>query len=215
MAMNNTDTFILSKQGWLPIALVGTFFLFFTMTGLHLFQFFFGALLLSFIVLFRNPERNATLGESSSIISSVDGVVLGIEEMLINERMMKKITLLNGLWNVSMLRAPFDGVMEGCRIRHGVSLALHHPLSETLNEKVVLSFKSTAGDEIFMEHLSDRSCFGIAVNADEGQKMREGSRYGFLARGRTILYLPNDVILKVHPGADVRAGESVIGRFNA
>jgi len=214
MAMN-TDTFILSKQGWLPIALAGTFFLFFTMTGLHFFQFLVGALLIAFLILFRNPERNASLGEPSSIISSVDGVVLGIEEMLINEQMMKKITLLNGLWNVSMLRAPFDGVMEGCRIRHGVSLALHHPLSETLNEKVVLSFKSTGGDEIFMEHLSDRSCFGIAMGADEGQKMKEGSRYGFLARGRTILYLPNDVTLTVHPGADVRAGESVIGRFNA
>lgn len=214
MAMQ-TDTFILSKQGWLPIALAGTVFLFFTMTGLHLFQFLVGALLIAFLILFRNPERNAQLGESASIISSVDGVVLGIEETLINEQMMKKITLLNGLWNVSMLRAPFDGVMEGCRIRHGVSLALHHPLSETLNEKAVLSFKSTGGDEIFMEHLSDRSCFGIAIDADEGQKMKEGSRYGFLARGRTILYLPSDAIVNVHPGTDVRAGESVIGRFNA
>jgi len=214
MAMH-TDTFILSKQGWLPIALAATLFLFFTMTGLHLFQFLIGALLISFVALFRNPERNASLGEPSSIISSVDGVVLGIEDTLINERMMKKITLLNGLWNVSMLRAPFDGVMEGCRIRHGVSLALHHPLSETLNEKVVLSFKSVGGDEIFMEHLSDRSCFPITIEGEEGEKMKEGSRYGFLARGRTILYLPSDVTLNVHPGADVRAGESVIGRFNA
>jgi len=214
MAMHN-DTFILSKQGWLPIAVVGVLLLFFVMTGLQLFQFITGALLIAFLALFRNPERNAALGEPSSIISSVDGVVLGIEETLINERAMKKITLLNGLWNVSMLRAPFDGVMEGCRIRHGVSLALHHPLSEMLNEKVVLSFKSAQGDEIFMEHLSDRSCFPIAIDSEEGEKMKEGSRYGFLARGRTILYLPNDAIVNVHPGSDVRAGESVIGRFNA
>ncbi len=214
MSVQN-DTFILSKQGWLPIILTATFLLFFIMTGLHLFQFLVGALLIAFLILFRNPERNAVLGETSSIISSVDGVVLGIEDTLINDRMMKKITLLNGLWNVSMLRAPFDGVMEGSRIRHGVSLALHHPLSEELNEKVVLSFKSVEGNEIFMEHLSDRSCFPIAIEGEAGDKMKEGSRYGFLARGRTILYLPSDVTLKVHPGADVRAGESVIGRFNA
>ncbi|MDP3586552.1 MAG: hypothetical protein Q8R58_00715 [Sulfuricurvum sp.] len=214
MAMH-TDTFILSKQGWLPIVLAATVLLFFIMTGLHLFQFLIGALLIAFLILFRNPERNAVLGEASSIISSVDGVVLGIEETLINDRMMKKITLLNGLWNVSMLRAPFDGVMEGCRVRHGVSLALHHPLSESLNEKVVLSFKSLSGNEVFMEHLSDRSCFPIAIDGEEGEKMKEGSRYGFLARGRTILYLPSNVTLAVLPGAEVRAGESVIGRFDA
>jgi phosphatidylserine decarboxylase len=209
------DTFIFSKQGWLPIALAATFFLFFTMTGLHFFQFIAGALLIAFLIIFRNPERNSGAGEPFSIISCVDGVVLGIEEILINERMMKKITLLNGLWNVSMLRAPFDGAMEGCRIRHGVSLALHHPLSEMLNEKAVLSFKSTQGNEIFMEHLSDRSCFSIVVDGEEGQKMKEGGRYGFFARGRTVLYLPSDATVDVHPGADVRAGESVIGRFNA
>jgi phosphatidylserine decarboxylase len=214
MAMHN-DTFILSKQGWLPIALVSVLFTFFVMTGLHIFQFITAALLIAFLVIFRNPERNTSLLETSSIISSVDGVVLGIEETRINERLMKKITLLNGLWDVSILRAPFDGVMEGCRIRHGVSLSVHHPLSEMLNEKLVLSFKSAQGNEMFMEHLSDRSCFPIAIDSEEGQKMKEGSRYGFLARGRTILYLPSDAALHVHPGSDVRAGESVIGRFNA
>jgi phosphatidylserine decarboxylase len=214
MSVQN-DTFILSKQGWLPIALVGTFFIFFTMTALHLFQFLFGALLIAFVILFRNPERSAALGETSSIISSVDGVVLGVEETIINDQTMKKITILNGLWNVSMLRAPYDGAMEWCKVRHGVSLGLHHPLAEVLNEKVLIAFKSLSGHEMFIEHTSAKSCFSINVEHEESHKMKEGSRYGFLARGRTVLYVPNDVSLKVHAGADVRAGESVIGRFDA
>ncbi len=214
MAMHS-DTFILSKQGWLPIALAGTLFLFFTMTQLHFFQFITGALLISFIILFRNPERSSALGETSSIFSCVDGVVLGIEEILINNQTMKKITVLNGLWNVSILRAPFDGVMEVCQIRHGVSLGLHHPLCETLNEKAALSFKSLQGDEVFIEHTSAQSCFSIRVEGEEGEKMKEGSRYGFLARGRTVFYLPGDVVLNVNAGSDVRAGESVLGRFHS
>lgn len=214
MIMQN-DTFILSRQGWLPLALALTFFLFFTMTGLHFFQFITGAILVSLILLFRNPERSSQMGDLSTIVSSVDGVVLGIEEMLINNEMMKKITILNGLWNVSMLRAPYDGTIEGCRIRHGVSLALNTPLAETLNEKAVLSFRSLRGDEIFVEHTSSQNCFSILIGAEDGQKMKEGNRYGFLARGRTILYLPNSVDLTIHPGNDVRAGESIIGRFNA
>lgn len=213
MAAHN-DTFILSKQGWLPIALTGTLFLFFSMTQLHFFLFMTGALLIAFLILFRNPERSAALGEHSSIISSVDGIVLGIEETLINEQTMKKITVLNSLWNVSMLRSPFDGVMEGCKIRHGVSLSLHHPLSEQLNEKAALSFKSLQGNEIFIEHTSSQSCFSIRIDSEEGDKMKEGSRYGFLARGRSIFYVPDDVVLSVQAGSSVRAGESVLARFN-
>ncbi|HQS66386.1 MAG TPA: phosphatidylserine decarboxylase [Sulfuricurvum sp.] len=207
------DTFILSKRGWLPSMLVATFFLFFTMTTLHLFQFISGALLIALLLIYRNPERTTTINEANSILSSVDGVVLGVEDALIDEKMMKKITVLNGLWDVSMLRAPFDGVVEAYKVRHGISLPLYNPLSDTLNEKALLSFRAACGEEIFIEHMSDQSCFPIEVEAEEGQKMKEGSRYGFLAKGRTILYLPHNVTISIHPGSNVRAGESVIGQF--
>lgn len=211
--MIQNDTFILSKRGWLPIILVAVFFLFFTMTTLHLFQFISGALLIALLLIYRNPERTATINEPSSILSSVDGVVLGIEDALIDEKMMKRVTVLNSLWDVSMLRAPFDGMVKGYQIRHGVSLPLSNPLSETLNEKAVLSFCSVAGDEIFIEHMGDQSCFSIEIEAQSEQKMKEGCRYGFLAKGRTILYLPDSATITAHPGSNVRAGVSVIGRF--
>jgi phosphatidylserine decarboxylase len=212
MMMQN-DTFILSKRGWLPIALLATLFLFFTMTTLHLLQFVSGALLIGLLLVYRNPERTTTINEPNSILSSVDGVVLGVEEILIDEKMMKKVTVLNSLWDVSMLRAPFDGVVDGYQIRHGVSLPLYSPLSDTLNEKAVLSFRSMNGNEVFVEHMSDQNCFSIAIEAENDQKMKEGCRYGFLAKGRTILYLPKSATVTVHPGSNVRAGESVIGQF--
>jgi phosphatidylserine decarboxylase len=208
------DTFILSRQGWLPIAVAGTFFILFTMTGLHFFQFIAGALLTAFLVLFRNPERNSPSSDPLGILSSMDGVVLGIEEILVNDELMKKITVLNSLWNVSILRAPFDGVAEGCRIRHGVSLGLQDSLAEMLNEKAVLSFRSPRGDIMYVEHTSAQSCFSIALGIEDGEKIKEGNRYGFLAKGRTILYLPSNTELMIHPGADIRAGENLIARFN-
>jgi len=213
MIMQN-DTFILSRQGWLPTAFALTFFILFTMTGLHFFQFIAGALLIAFLILFRNPERSSPSGDPLDILSSVDGVVLGVENVLINEENMKKITILNGLWNVSMLRSPYSGTVEGCRVRHGVSLGLQDPLSEMLNEKAVLSFRSPRGDTIYLEHTSAQSCFSIALGVEDGEKIKEGNRYGFLAKGRTILYLPATAELMIHPGADVRAGASVLGRFN-
>lgn len=211
--MIQNDTFILSKRGWLPSILVGVFFLFFTMTTLHLFQFISGALLIALFLIYRNPERTTTINEANSILSNVDGVVLGVEDTLIDEKMMKKVTVLNGLWDVSMLRAPFDGTVEDYMIRHGVSLPLASPLSETLNEKAVLSFRSVSGNEIFIEHMSEQNCFPIEIETESEQKMKEGYRYGFLAKGRTILYLPHNAIISIHPGSNVRAGESLIGQF--
>lgn len=209
------DTFILSKRGWLLAGVVGALFLFFTMTGLHLFQFLFGALLLTLLIIFRNPERNTAAYEPDAIISSVDGVVLSVEEVVIDEHKMKKMTVLNSLWDVSILRAPFDATVEGYKIRHGASLPLYHPLAETLNEKAVLSFRSAKGEEVYIEHLSEQSCFPIGIDAEANQKFKEGSRYGFLAKGRSIVYLPENVRLSVNAGATLRSGESIVGYFNA
>jgi phosphatidylserine decarboxylase len=99
-----TDTFILSNRGWLLSGVIGSLFLFFTMTGLHLFQFIFGALLLAVLVIFRNPERNTSQSEADAIISSVDGVVLSVEETLVDEQKMSKVTVLNSL--VGCIDAP-------------------------------------------------------------------------------------------------------------
>jgi phosphatidylserine decarboxylase precursor-related protein len=209
------DTFILSKRGWLLSGVIGALFLFFMMTGLHLFEFITGALLLAVLIIFRNPERNTTETEAEGIISSVDGVVLSVEETLIDNHKMIKVTIMNSLWDVSMLRAPFDGVVEGFKIRHGASLPLYNPLADTLNEKAVISFLSLKGDEIFIEHLSEQSCFSIGIELEKGQKLKEGNRYGFLAKGRSILYLPETARVSVNAGITVRAGESVIGYLNA
>lgn len=209
------DTFILSKRGWLLSGVIGALFLFFMMTGLHLFEFITGALLLAVLAIFRNPERNTAETEYEGIISSVDGVVLSVEETEVNSQKMTKVTIMNSLWDVSMLRAPFDGVVEGFKIRHGSSLPLYNPMADTLNEKAVLSFRSNKGDEVYIEHLSEQSCFSIGIDLEKSQKLKEGSRYGFLAKGRTILYLPDSTRISVNAGATVRAGESVIGYLNA
>jgi phosphatidylserine decarboxylase len=158
MSVQN-DTFILSSRGWLLSAVLGSLTLFFTMTGLHLFQFIFGALLLAVLMIFRNPERNTAMSESDAVISSVDGIVLSVEETVVDDQKMSKVTIMNSLWDVSMLRAPFDCEVEGFKIRHGASLPLYNPLSDTLNEKAVISFRSKKGDEVFIEHLASRVVF--------------------------------------------------------
>jgi phosphatidylserine decarboxylase len=92
---------------------------------------------------------------------------------------------------------------------------LYHPLSDTLNEKAVISFRSKKGDEIYIEHLSEQSCFPIGIELEKSQKFKEGTRYGFLAKGRSVIYLPASARVSVNAGASVRAGESVIGYLNA
>jgi phosphatidylserine decarboxylase len=209
------DTFILSKRGWLLATVIAALFLFFTTTGLHLFQFISGGALLAILAVFRNPERNTLENEQGAIISSVDGVILSIEETLVEDKKMTKVTVLNSLWDVSMLRAPFDGIVEGFKIRHGVSLPLYNPLADTLNEKAVISFRTSKGDELFIEHLSEQSCFPLQVELDKNQKLKEGMRYGFLAKGRSALYLPEGSVVAVKVGSTVRAGESLIGYLAA
>lgn len=213
MSMQN-DTFILSKKGWLITVFVATLFLFFTMTELHFFQFVSGALLLLLLIIFRNPERNTTINETLCVLSSCDGIVLGIEDTVVQDQRMKKITILNSLWDVSMLRTPFDSVVEGYQMRHGVSLALNNPLAEELNEKCVIHFRSLRGDEMYIEHMSEQSYFDVMIDLTEGDRLKEGSRYGFLAKGKTVVYLPEYADVVLHPGSDLKAGESVMAKLD-
>lgn len=209
------DTFLLSSRGWLALAVVGTLLLFFSMTGLHLFQFLLGALFIALLLIYRNPERNSRINEENSIVSMMDGVVMSVEQTVIDEQTMTKVTVMNGLWDVSMLRFPFDGKARGYRIRHGASLPLYHPLATELNEKAVLSFENADGHEIYVEHMSEKSCFPIQIDVDEGTRIKEGTRYGFLAKGRSTLYLPKNTKVTVNVGSHLKAGETLIGNFEA
>jgi phosphatidylserine decarboxylase len=76
-------------------------------------------------------------------------------------------------------------------------------LSDTLNEKAVISFRSTKGDEVYIEHLSEQSCFPIGIEVEKSQKLKEGGRYGFLAKGRSIIYLPQNTRISVNAGSSV------------
>lgn len=207
------DTFLLSRRGWLVLAVVGTLLLFFGMTGLHMFQFLFGALFIALLMIYRNPERNSSINEENSIVSVMDGVVMSVEETVIDEQAMTKVTVLNGLWDVSMLRFPFDGKAGGYRIRRGASLPLYHPLAAELNEKAVLSFENGNGNQIYLEHLSEKSCFPIQIDLDEGTRIKEGTRYGFMAKGRSTMYIPSSVKVTVNVGSHLKAGETLIGNF--
>lgn len=209
------DTFLISRRGWLVLAVIGTLLLFFSMTGLHMFQFLFGALFIALIAIYRNPERNSSINEERSIVSVMDGVVMSVEETIIDEQHMTKVTVFNGLWDVSMLRFPFDGKARGYRVRRGASLPLYHPLASELNEKAVLSFENAYGHEIYLEHMSEKSCFPIQIDVDEGTRIKEGTRYGFMAKGRSTMYIPNSAKVTVNVGSHLKAGETLIGTFEA
>lgn len=205
------DTFIISKRGWLIAVVLGVLFLFFSVTGLHLFQFLFGAVLIGVLIIFRNPERTIERSEPNFVCSPCDGLVLSVEDKMIDTIPMKKIVILSSLWDVSLLRSPSDCVVDGVKIRHGASLSLFHPLSESLNEKCVISFRTHRGDEIFIEHMSEKNCFALDVDLQKEQALSAGVRYGIMTKGRTTIYLPQNTKIIAEIGQSVRAGESIVG----
>ncbi len=207
------DTFVISKRGWLLIALVGVLFLFFSVTALHLFQYLFGAMLIALLIIFRNPERGANRAEVGAIVSPADGIVLTIEDRNIDGIEVKKIVILNTLWDVSILRSPCDCSVDGVKFRTGASLSLFNPLSEQLNEKCVISFKTPHDSDIYVEHIGEKNCFKLAVDLEKSQELSLSERYGFLSKGRTSIYLPQNSRVAIEVGASLKAGESIVGYF--
>lgn len=215
--MEQSDTFIIAKEGWKFIGgAIGAFVLF-ILLNFDLLQFIAFVAAAVFVYIYRNPERITPYYQEHSIVSVADGRIRSIETVEtcpFLEGPCYKVEIVSGMFDTALLRMPFEGVVRHVDLRRGSRLSSLRPLALKLNERALLYFEASNGQSCAVEHMLDQSIDSISLHAHHERKLPQGSRYGLMVRGTHTLYLPTQSRVAVKVGDEVRAGESLLGYFS-
>ncbi|MDZ7331952.1 MAG: phosphatidylserine decarboxylase family protein [candidate division KSB1 bacterium] len=167
------------------------------------------------IYFFRDPERHVPT-EPNIIVAPADGKIILLDqttEPIFFGTRVYRISIFMSVFDVHVNRIPVEGRVTYLKYNKGKFLPAYQSAAayeneQTLigieNEKIKLLFKQIAGI------LAKR----IVCNLRNGWTVQRGQRFGMIKFGSRIdLFLPLEVQLQVQLNQKVRAGETIIGRY--
>ena len=208
------NLFPIAKDGWkyLAYAVVGC--IIFSLLDLELFQFLSIIVILFFLFIFRNPERELPSFEENQVLSPVDGEVLSIDSLDASDTYAYKIVINTTYKDVGILRAPMNASIESLKKNHGTRLSLDNPLAYKINENVSIVFQDTKNNTIKLIHILKQSLCGVNVDLETENKVVQSARYGLMINGITEIYLPKNFRISLILGEEIIASKSLIGYFS-
>lgn len=205
--MNNSNLFPISREGWTYIGYSIVLFLLLGFLDLEFLQFFSFLLVMFFLYVYRNPERQMPAFEKGGVVSPVDGRVIDIKE---DSTGVVSLKFDSSYHDVSVLRVPLESKVKSLEMQKGATLSKNSPKSDILNEKLSIYLEGSKRRVIKLTHKSVLNFSPIAYDLTESEKLIQGSRYGVMPKGITEIVFPKGTKVNVQVGTEVKACESVI-----
>ena len=180
----------------------------------------FAATLAFIVAFFRDPERRVP-ADPGALVAPADGRVTEVTEAE-EPRFLKgrahKIGIFMSLASVHVNRAPCAGRVEAVDHQPGLFLDARDPASSARNEAAALAIADVEGrgTRVLVRQVAGVLARRIVCDAAVGDVLARGQRIGMIKFGsRAEVYVPveSGFEVLVSPGARVRAGETVLGRF--
>jgi len=162
----------------------------------------------SFVLFFRDPERNVPEGRGL-IVSPADGRIVALTE----SEGARQISIFLSLLDVHINRVPATGEIVRVNFVPGKFGAAFTKEASRENERYEIEIKSQTAN-ITVHQIAGVLARRVVCRLKEGQTVKAGQRFGLIRFGSRIdLYLPGSVLVDVRLGQKVRGGSTVIGRF--
>ncbi|MBX2848737.1 MAG: phosphatidylserine decarboxylase [Acidiferrobacterales bacterium] len=205
----------LAREGWFYIALslvaaiVTTIvfpvwvFIWFWIIALFVLQFF------------RDPHRTIA-NQQGALTSAADGKVIftGIVDDPYLDRKCFKISVFMNVFSVHSNRAPVMGVVKKIWYSKGSFLNAALDKASEKNERNAVWLQMADGTDVVSVQVAGLVARRILCYVDEGDKLAQGQRYGFIRFGsRVDLFLPESFNPSVSLGDNVSSGTSILGSF--
>ena len=208
------NLFPIAREGWNYIFISIASFLVFYILDFEFLQLLSFGLLIFFLFVFRNPERELPNFVENAVLCPVDGEVIAIDTLEDSEYGYK-VTIDTTYKDVGILRVPMNAVITSVKKNNGTRLALDNALARKTNENVNVVFQDANENKIKVSHRVKRSLCGIEVESiKSGMHVAKTSRYGIMVNGVTEVYLPSNFRLSLILGEETRAAESLVGYFS-
>lgn len=170
--------------------------------------------LLLFLWFFRDPERIAP-DEENIAVSAADGKVVEIEENVeFNGEKYKKIGVFMNVFSVHVNRTPVTGVVESIEHIPGKFVNASRPDAAILNERNIITFNTEYGKVITVQ-VAGLVARRTVSYVEPGNTLSIGDRFGMIKfSSRIDHYFPMNAEIQVSVDDNVKAGESILARFN-
>lgn len=166
---------------------------------------------------FRCPRREFRGDRKDTIVSSVDGRVVCVEEVYEPEWLKSRaiqVSVFMSPLNVHANWFPTDGEVEYVRHHNGRFLAAYLPKSSTENERSSIGIRCSCGERILVRQIAGAMARRIVTYAHEGEEARIDDHLGFIKFGsRVDLYLPLGTKIMVKPDQFTVGGVTTIGKL--
>lgn len=174
-----------------------------------------GAVGLAMALFFRDFPRVITAAEHE-IVSPADGRVVAIEDLDESPHYdgpTRCVSIFLSVFDVHVNRAPFAGTVTAVKYALGQFKDARLPESSQVNESNAL-WMDTARGAITVRQISGAVAQRIVCLAEKGTVLAKGEKFGMIRFGsRTELYLPPGTEVTVQLNQMVRAGTTIMARF--
>ena len=209
------------REGWPFIALFAAVNIL-----VFLFSLWLGVILLPLtlwcVAFFRDPER-ATPREPGSIICPADGRMLPIVdavpplELGLGENPRPRLSIFMNVFNVHVNRNPVSGTVIAKSYRPGKFVNASFDKASIHNERMSLRIRPDGDDgthDLAVVQIAGLVARRIVCDLSQGQGVQRGARFGIIRFGsRVDVYLPQETAILAREGQTVRAGETILARF--
>lgn len=209
----SNNLFPIAKEGWNYIGYTLGSFVLFSILGLEFLQLLSFVLVVFFIVVFRNPERELPNYDPNSVLCPADGEVISIEALTGSEYAYK-VSIDTTYKDVGILRAPMSATLILISKKHGTRLSLNNPIAIHTNENVRMIFEDSNANKVQLVHTVKQSLCGVVVDVEQDISIAQSARYGVMVNGITHIYLPQNFRLNLILGEKVTASHSLVGYFS-
>jgi phosphatidylserine decarboxylase len=214
-------TIAIHREGWPFIALFAAVnllaFLLSAWAGLVLLP-----LTIWCVAFFRDPERKTPEG-SGLIICPADGLLLPVieavppEELGLGETPRPRLSVFMNVFNVHVNRNPVSGTVIAKSYRPGKFFNASFDKASIHNERMSLRLRPQGNDgtgDLAVVQIAGLVARRIVCDLTQGQGVQQGARFGIIRFGsRVDVYLPPGCIVVAEAGNKVRAGETILARF--
>ena len=215
-------TLPIHREGWLFIALFAAINLL-----AFLFSVWLGVILLPLtlwcVAFFRDPER-ITPDEPGLIICPADGRMLPLAdavpplELGLGQRARPRLSIFMNVFNVHVNRNPVSGTVIAKSYRPGKFFNASFDKASVHNERMSLRVRPEGDDgthDLAVVQIAGLVARRIVCDLVQGQGVRRGARFGIIRFGsRVDVYLPPATTVLAQEGQFVRAGETILARFD-
>ena len=168
------------------------------------------------ISFFRVPHRFVKLNEDT-ILSSADGEVVAVEEVVENEffndrRIM--ISVFMSPFNVHVNWYPISGKVIYTKYHKGKYLAAYNPKSSTNNERNTIVVENSNEKAVLLRQIAGVMARRIISYARKDDAVMQGDEFGIIRFGsRVDFFIPIDAKVNVKIGDKVNAQKTILAYF--